>query len=176
MSTVPVGPFSCSLFPHVEWARGQAIARFLLPTSWQVRRRPWKGRQGGVVPRPHELRSLLVLEGLYWSVLPYTLRTAYSIDVLQLIGPGPAWQGVPCDLGRVHVWLLDRNVPQDRTFNHLPFLLPRGPLPNEPTFPLFGQEFLRTLGWRVTLDFPGFPAGGPTSFTNPDPVGHLELS
>lgn len=66
-------------------------------------------------------------------------------------GPVPDWQGIPCTIGRVEVWLPDRDPLMLRPFSLLVLLLDRDP-PELLPYVLLGVQFLIEHQVTVSLD------------------------
>ena len=160
--------FRCSLFPTFLEADGVRTGRFLLPTFWQIRSPVRAGVEG--VPRRYD--ALLVFDGLFHSVLPYTFRQNHRIHTRPLSIPVAPWHGIPCTAGVADLWLLA--LDQQTTIHViLSVRLPERSADSDPAYPLIGFEFLRHYEPRLILDYATFPHTSIPDSTIP--VGHLEL-
>ena len=148
--------FAAGLFPTFLPCDGAQNPRFLVKSSWQVLGPSPNRRQ------PQAFDSLLVLDDLVESVLPFTFHDAFehAIHVTPLGRPGEPWRGIECDLAEATMWILHLNGREERRFR-VCVRLPREPATPEPDFPLLGTEFLRDF--QLELDYRAF-----TWSTTPD--------
>ena len=170
MQPSPAPLFRSPLFPAIVHEDGERVARFLLSTFWQVRRAARSGVEG--VPFRHY--SLLVLDNLFFSVLPYSSCQTHRIHTEPLpdLGVAPAWRGIPCTFGLADVWL--SHVDQSSTLHlNIPMRLPQRPADPDPPYSLIGYELLRHYEPRLVLDYAAFPHTLVPDVTVP--VGSLEL-
>jgi hypothetical protein len=66
-------------------------------------------------------------------------------------GPVPDWQGIPCKIGRVEMWLFVEGNLAPHSFSLL-VLLPKREAPDAPPFVHLGVQFLLEYRARVRLD------------------------
>jgi hypothetical protein len=158
--------FRAPLYPYLGPADGGQPPRFLLPTSWQVLR-PDGAR---VLGHPWQWRSLLALDDLFLSVLPFTFRTANRVHVRQRSGAVRPWNDIPCDLGECTVWVVDPELGSSLQLS-LTVRLPQRPASPEPSHPLIGTEFLRHYEPRLSLWYRRFAYGEPANEN--EPVGRI---
>jgi hypothetical protein len=162
--------FRTSLYPTFVEVQGHRVPRVILHTSWQVRRPDG----AGVVGIPRQFNSLLAVEELFFSVLPFTFRDRHRIDARPISGSAPAWRGIPCTFGVAELWLPSADSPTMLRLS-LQVLLPERVADPEPLYPLLGAEFLRRYEPRLVLDFAAFqydPEAAASSLASP--VGVLE--
>jgi hypothetical protein len=158
------------LYPAYVREDSGIVGRVLLATSWQVRRATRPGVEGV----PFRLHSLLVLDDLFFSVIPWSVCQAQRIHTRALtdLGPAPSWRGIPCTFGLADVWLRHAEQP---TTTHLSLTvrLPERSADPDPPYPLIGFEFLRHYQPRLVVDYAAFPQANLPDATIP--VGRLEL-
>ena len=151
--------FQAGLFPSLLPCEGALNPRFRVKTSWHV-----------CAPSPDRLKpkpfdSLLVLDDLVDSVLPFTFHDHHAIYVNRLEDPAKPWMGIECALAEATMWVLHRNDREARRFR-LRVRLPSRPATPEPDYPLLGMQFLRDF--QFELDYRSF-----TWATQPDPMSRV---
>jgi hypothetical protein len=89
------------------------------------------------------------------SVVPWFIQNALTLQVTPVTvpsGPVPRWYGIPCDIGRVTLWLpVDETPGQNRDFSLL-VLLPRADLTGALPYVYLGAQFLLEYRVQVALD------------------------
>jgi hypothetical protein len=169
MSGSPPQPFfQARLHPSFLPCEGTLNPRYLVKTSWQVNP-PSVARL-----QPQEFESLLVLDDLVVSVLPFSFHNEdnHAIAVTRLQRPAEPWRGIACDLAVATMWILHSNERQTLQFRLL-VRLPHALANPEPDYPLLGTEFLRHYGFRLELCYAAFSLGIASDPLSP--VGHMEL-
>src|SRR5262249_34466805 len=122
----------------------------------------------------YRLHSLLVLESLFFSVLPYTLHSRQRIHTRPVATPTPAppWQDIPCTFAEADIWLYHAGQPTSIRLN-LQVRLPVREASPEPSYPLIGYQVFRHYEPRLVLDYLRFPHA---ILANPmEPVGSFEI-
>ena len=149
--------FQAGLFPSLLPCEGTLNHRFRVHTSWHVCA-PSPARM-----KPQPFDSLLVLDDLVDSVLPFTFHDVdhHGIYVNRLEGSAEPWMGIECTLGEATMWILHLNEREARRFR-IRIRLPNRPATPEPDYPLLGTQFLRDF--QFELDYRAF-----TWATQPDP-------
>ena len=166
MSGSPDEPFfQAALFPSLMRRGRSQTPRFLIKTRWEV---------AGSRPGRSEFQkvdSLLALDDLYVSFLPFTFRQEYAIMPRPVSWPVGSWNGVECDFAETMIRLPSLDTDSGFDFRLL-VRLPRARANPEPVRPLIGSEFLRHYCPRVLLEYSAFTWG-----MNPDigsAVGFME--
>ena len=170
MQPAPAPLIRSPLFPTIVEEDGARVGRFLLNTNWQIRRASRPGVEGV----PYRLDSLLVLDSLFFAVIPHTICQAHRLHTrpLPALGAAPPWRGIPCTFGLADVWLRHADQPTTTRIG-LTVRLPLRAADPDPAYPLIGFEFLRHYEPRVVLDYAKFPHTlVPESM---EPVGSLDL-
>jgi hypothetical protein len=138
---------STILLTHYPVPSLTPTTRFLVESWWTCYSSPphtWRQRSDAILATGQPL-----------SVIPHTAR----IGLDPLITPAPGWKGlaltwlgVPCQVGRVTLWLPIQEAPgQFHSFSLLA-LLPQQDVPDSPPFIQLGAQFLLEYHIQVVLN------------------------
>lgn len=147
MTTTLLSPSSLAFYPT-------PTARFCAEAWWTCYSSP-----------PHTWRKrldVILTTGEPFSVIVPTARDFLDLEITPAPawkGLAPTWLGIPCQVGRVSLWLPTQETPgQMRPFSLLT-LFPQQDVPDAPPFIQLGVQFLLEYKAQVVLNETGTGGG-----------------